>query len=151
MKRQQFISRFLTGILVFSAFSVSADTNESLPVPLKEAAAAYKSKGSGGFMSMLVKGSRLQYTDPAALTQASELFNAIEASYGDYRGIEIIESISISHSIRIVYFVINYERGPLYGVADIYMTKSGEIVTNSNVNTSLEEIIPASLIAKLRK
>jgi len=115
-----------------------------------EAAAAYKAKGSGEFLPTLVKGSRLQYTDQTELAQAGELFKAIETLYGDYLGIEIVGSVSITSSIRIVYFVLNYERGPLYGVADIYKTKSGEIVTNSNVNTSLQAIMPPNLIAKLQ-
>ena len=135
---------------MLTACTAWADTNEVLPVPLREAAAAYKTKGSGEFLPTLVKGSRLQYTDQIALTQAGELFRAIESTYGDYLGIEIVDSVSITSSTRIVYFVLNYERGPLYGVADLYMTKSGEIVTNSNVNTNLQEIIPPGLIAKLQ-
>ena len=78
------------------------------------------------------------------------MLRMVELQYGNYLGMEMVGSLSISDSARVVYFVIKYERGPLYGVADIYKTRHGEVVTNSTVNTDLNQIMPPEIIAKIR-
>lgn len=150
MRWQWFTICLTVGIISGAMQPVFADTKEALPSPLIEAAAAYKAEGAEEFLPTLVKGSRLQYTDTASFTEANKMLKQIELHYGSYLGVELVGSISISDSTRLVYFVINYERGPLYGVADIYKTRHGEIVTNSNVNTELNQILPPEVIAKLR-
>ena len=149
MKLNSYTVYALAALLLSTARLVCADDNTIVPAPLMEAAAAYKAKGPAAFLPTLVKGSRLQYTDSSSLAKAGEMLKAIETIYGEYIGIEMVDSVPISSSTRIVYFILNYERGPLYGVADLYRTKYGEIVTNSNVNTELSTIIPPQVIAKL--
>jgi len=122
-----------------------------MPAPLLAAADAYKAKGASEFLPTLVKGSRLQYAGDASLAQAGDMLRKIETYYGAYQGLELVGSMALTVSTRVVYFVLKYERGPLYGVADVYQTRHGEIVTNSNVNTELDKIMPPGLIAKLRR
>ena len=138
----------LSGIVLASSLQpVLAGAEEDLPLPLFEAAEAYEKNGSDAFLPVLVGKSRLQYADSTSLQQASNVFRVIEQLYGEYVGIELVRSVPISASIRIVYFVLKYERGPLYGVVDVYDIKGGEIVTNSDVNTEIMRIIPAGIIA----
>jgi len=149
MKLHRYTIHALAALVLSAAQLAYADDSAIVPAPLMKAAAAYKDKGAAQFLPTLVKGSRLQYTDSSSLAKAGEMLKAIETIYGEYIGIEMVDSVPISSSTRIVYFVLNYERGPLYGVADLYRTKYGEIVTNSNVNTELSTIIPPQVIVKM--
>lgn len=150
MKRQWRRLYFAVGLLFVAIRPSLACEVEDMPTPLIKAAAAYKAKGAGEFLPTLIKGSRLRNTDNASLSQANSMLREIEAHYGSYLGVELIGSMSISDSTRIVYFVLSYEHGPLYGVADIYKTPYGEIVTNSRVNTELNQIVPMEVLAKVR-
>lgn len=150
MRWQWFTLCLAVGIIFGAMRPAFAGAKENLPAPLIEAAAAYKAKGAEEFLPTLIKGSRLQYTDKASFTDANTMLKQIELHYGSYLGIELVGAIAISDSTRLVYFVIKYERGPLYGVADIYKTRHGEVVTNSNVNTELNQIMPPEIIARLR-
>lgn len=140
--------QIVAAIFCMTGIANAGQENE-MPVPLVEAGIAYKNKGSDQFLSTLIQGSRLQFTDSTSLSQANTMLRAIEAHYGHFLGIEMIGAIPVSASTRVVYFIINYERGPLYGVADLYKTKRGEIVTNSNVNTELGQIVPPDILVKL--
>lgn len=147
----EWLIRFqIVAVIFCMAGLANAGQKLEMPVPLVEAGIAYKNKGSDRFMPTLIRGSRLQSTDNTSLSQANTMLRAIEAHYGRFLGIEMIGAVSVSESTRVVYFVINYERGPLYGVADLYKTKREEIVTNSNVNTELGQIVPPDILAKLR-
>lgn len=137
----------LCSLISYASF---VDANESLPIPLVEAAEAYKSEGANAFLPTLVKGSRLLNTNDASFVQATHMLNEIESLYGSYLGLELVSSIPIAPSTRVVYFILNYERGPLYGVLSAYKTTHGEIVTSSNVNTELLQIIPADVVADIR-
>lgn len=121
-----------------------------LPAPLRQAEAAYREKGADGFLPALAKGAPLQSDGRSSFSRAGDMFRAVEGSYGTFIGIELIGTMPVSRSTRVVYFVLNYERGPLYGMVDLYRTPTGDIVTNSNVNTELQEIISPELLARLR-
>ena len=143
--------RLQTGVVLLSmSGSVFAEKDQEIPVPLLNAGMAYQKKGAAQFLPALIKGSRLQFTDDVSLSQANDMLRAIEDNYGHYIGIELICAIPVSESTRVVYFVINYERGPLYGVADLYKTEQGEIVTNTNVNTEWNQIMSPEILAKKR-
>lgn len=141
----------LLAVLLTAAHTVLAEGHGPVPTPLVNAAAAYKARGPDAFLPTLVKGSRLEITDNASLAQAVDMLRAVESVYGTYLGLEMVATVPVTASTRIAYFVLRYEYGPLYGVADIYRTKHGEIVTSSNVNTQLNTIIPQHVIAGLRQ
>ena len=66
--------------------------------------------------------------------------------YGIYKGVELIEFIPIANSTRVVYYVLNFELGPVYGVLSVYKTTQGEIVTGFAVNTEMHKVVPPTLI-----
>lgn len=150
MKRSLHTLISMVGILLVISNASFAYANEGLPVPLKEAAAAYKSRGAGEFLPTLLKGSHLLYEDRRPLVQAVQMLKDIETHFGNYLGLELVSSVPVTTSTRVVYFVLNFERGPLYGVVSVYRAKNGEIVTNSNLNTQWTQIIPAGIIVGTR-
>ena len=138
----------VVGVVLTMAMRLAmAEASQTLPVPLVEAVRAYKEIGSDAFLPVLVRKSHLQSTDSRSLQQATNVFRAVEELYGEYIGVELVRSVSISASIRTVYFILKYEHGPLYGMVDAYKVNDREIITNSNVNTNLWKIFPVNFRA----
>ena len=125
-----------------------------IPLPLSEADRAYREKGADAFLPALLRGAFTINGDAAVKIastrqQVESVMNTlkrIEQNYNPYRGLEPIDSIEISASTRIVYYVLNYEKGPLYGVLTAYTTDHGEIVTGFLVHTELRQVVPQDLL-----
>lgn len=136
-------------ILSLSAFIISlnvsfAEDDQRLPITLKMALEAYKKEGVDKLIPKLLVGSPIE-GDKTVLAQAN-IIRQIEAFYGKYLNCELFRSVRLAKSTRLVYFILNYEKGPLYGVATAYRTDQGEIITAFNFHTEIHQIIPSSLI-----
>ncbi|GEM_PF-3952797 len=49
-------------------------------------------------------------------------------------------------SFTLLYFVMRYEKGPLYGSATIFKVDGKEIITTFNFHTDIKQIIPLEII-----
>ena len=132
---------------MFSAFNPAFANNEvELPTPLKKALEAYKEKGAEQFILTLIKGSPME-SDKTALFQVSNI-RQIEDFCGPYIGYEMVESVQVVESTRKVYYVMNYEKCPVFGRVTAYKTAQGEVITEFNFHANIGEIIPRELIFK---
>jgi hypothetical protein len=126
---------------------VQAVDGHALPAAILEASAAYKTNGADAFFPSLVRNASVPQP---YLDRARNTLKAVEAIYGNYLGTQLIGSVAISSLTRVVYFELDYERGPVYGKAYFYTTSGGETVTDFAINIALKEIIPSELVTKLR-
>lgn len=103
-----------------------------VPIPLMNADETYKEKCAEAFLPALLQGVypegmvNTTLVKAPLLERASAFINTlqqIETFYGRYMGLELIVSVPIANSTRVVYYVLNYERGPLYGALTAYKTK----------------------------
>jgi hypothetical protein len=134
----------VSSFLLFIQTTVHAD----LPSRLNEATQAYKNKGVESFIPTLLKGSPLE-GEKTVFSQVNSL-KQIETFYGTYLNVEHLLTKNLSKSTRIVYYILNYEKGPVYGVATLYKSKDGEIVTQFNVHTTIQSIIPDSILVNIK-
>ena len=117
-----------------------------LPTPLKKALEAYKEKGVEQVIPTLLKGSPIE-SDKTALSQVNTI-RQIEDFCGPYIGYEMVESVQVVESTRKVYFVMNYEKCPVFGRVTVYKRAQGEIITRFDFRPHMEQVFPRELVFK---
>ncbi|GAA5315166.1 MAG: hypothetical protein AseanaTS_03700 [Candidatus Pelagadaptatus aseana] len=129
-------------LLILSQISFADDAGQ----PLERASKAYLAGGAEAFIPALLKGSPLE-GEKSVLTQSNTI-RQIEAYYGAYQGFEVMYEKPLTNKVRLVYYVMNYEHSPLFGVATYYKRNNEEVVTNFNFHTELWQIVPNDVIFK---
>jgi hypothetical protein len=124
--------------------SASVAYAEDLGMPIENAAKAYLEKGPEAFIPALLKGSPLE-GEKSAYTQSAEI-RKIEAYYGKFLGVELMREQKLSETTRLVYYIMNFEKSPVFGDAILYKIKDKEIVTSFNFNTELWSIVPREVV-----
>jgi len=127
-------------------FAQSSDANqkhaiESLPPVIVYGLEAYRDKGPDEAVRAWIKGSSLEGRSEA-LMQADILRNA-QILYGTYRYFELIGTHDLSSRSKIIYLVLNYDKGPLFGKFAVYRSEEGWILTRFEFDTKEDAILPA--------
>jgi len=120
-------------IVLCVAVFLAAAGEDALASPLEDAMAAYRERGLEAFIPTLVKGSPLAGDN--SVTEKTAVIRRIESYYGGFDGYEVLEQCRLGSRVRLVLYVMNYKRGPLYGVVTLYGTGKTEIVTRFNFQT----------------
>lgn len=134
-------------VLVMRAPSLRAATpqpaSDEVPKILISGMEAYKNEGPEAAIKAWIKGSPIDGSRDA-LSQANVL-RQVQDFYGAYKSYELIKSRDLTPTTRILYFTLDYEKGPLFAKFLIYRTEQGWIVVNFAFNTKEEVIIPSVL------
>lgn len=115
-------------------------SNQDIPAMLQAGFDAYKSQGADAAVKAWIKGSPLDDSKPA-LTQANNL-HQIEDFYGPYRSFEVMSQKELASTTRIIYIVLNYEKGPLFAKFLVFRTEKGWVLTSFMFNTDDQKILP---------
>ncbi len=70
----------------------------------------------------------------------------IESFYGKYEDFDVVADRIITDRVRLVYYVMNYEDAPVFGVISYYRKGDEEIAANFNFHTEIWSIFPADVI-----
>ncbi len=130
--------------LCLCSTSVYAET-KAIPKIISSALEKYQKEGADHLIPNLLIGSPIE-GDKTALSQAN-LLRQIETFYGKYLSTDLFKTVSISQSTTLVYFVMNYEKGPLYGSATVFNVSGKDIIPTFNFHTEINQIIPSDLIS----
>jgi hypothetical protein len=141
------ILRFAALLLIVAipAGAQAADRSTDVPRIVTAGFAAYESKGSRAALAAWLEGSPV--SNPATTEQMVASLAPVEAAYGNVIGHETLRVVPVSASVRRVYGIIRYERGPLFIAFDCYWTGKDWIIPMFLTNTKAAEILPASLLA----
>jgi hypothetical protein len=121
--------------------------NDSMPEIVISGLKAYEKNGPRTAIEAWIKGSPFEGSKEA-LSQANR-FKEIEAFYGNYIGYSLIHITKLTPSAKIVYFSINFHKGPVFAIFPVYKTKGGWIMTGRfNFHTDATQILPGALLAK---
>jgi hypothetical protein len=119
--------------LTQSAFAQTAPPAYADPIALINAGlTAYKEKGPEEAMRVWIKGSPIDGSKDA-LNQANNL-RTIETYYGSYQTTEILKVRDISKDVKVVYLVMDYATGPVFGRFVVYHSTKGWLLTRFNFN-----------------
>lgn len=123
----------------------AVDRQVEVPRIVSAGFAAYESNDSRAALAVWLAGSPV--SNPATTEQMVASLAPIEAAYGRVIGHEILRVVSVSPSLRRVYAVVRYERGPLFVLFDCYRTSNDWIIPMFLTNTKASDILPASLLS----
>ena len=103
---------------------------------------AYKMGGPNAAVTAWIKGSAIE-GNKDALGQANVL-RQIQLYYGAYKSFELVHTRTISPSTKVIYLVIDFEKGPMFARFDVYKTAQGWILTSFDFNTKEGQIFPST-------
>jgi hypothetical protein len=130
-------------LLVFSSIATASDKPATSIVI--EGLNGYSKAGASAAIETWMKGSGLEGSKEA-LSQANVL-RQVEDYYGKYEGYEIIKDNKISGRSHMVVFVINYEKGPLFGRFQSYLSNSGKwVATEFKFHTEAALVLPKNIV-----
>jgi hypothetical protein len=115
--------------------------SESLPPIVVLGLEAYKSSGPEEAVQAWIKGSAIDGSKDA-LSQAN-LLRQIQDYYGTYRTFEIVSARDLSPRTRVIYLVLDFEKGPLFAKFVVYRSGQAWILAYFNFNTKEELVFPS--------
>jgi hypothetical protein len=115
--------------------------SEGLPPIVVLGLEAYKSSGPEEAVRAWIKGGSLDGSKEA-LSQA-DVLRQIQEFYGAYRAFEVVSTKDLSPKTRVVYLVLDFERGPLFAKFVVYRSGQGWILAYFNFNTKEELVFPS--------
>ena len=129
--------------LLLGSVASGAETKD-LPKIISNALDKYKAEGADHLIPNLLSGSPNE-GDLQALSQAN-MIRQIETFYGKFQNAELFKAVTISQTTSLVYFVMSYEKGPLYGSATVFKHNGKEIIPTFNFHTDIHKIMPSELV-----
>jgi hypothetical protein len=115
-----------------------------IPRPLGKALAIYKKGGTEGFISALVKGGPLEGNQEIHMQVL--VLEKMEKYYGAYQSFQILHVNRLSDTTRLIYFLMNYQKGPVFGKLTAYRNGDQETITSFRFHTKAEKIFPEALL-----
>jgi hypothetical protein len=101
---------------------------------------AYKDQGPDEAVRAWIKGSGIDGSKEA-LSQGNVL-RQIQDYYGTYRTFEAVSTQDISPKVRVIYLVMDFEKGPVFAKFVAYRSEQGWIMAYFNFNTKEELVFP---------
>jgi hypothetical protein len=123
---------------------VVAGAQESGEVPkvILSGLDAYKAEGPEAAVKVWIQGSAIEGSKDA-LSQAN-LLREVQDYYGAYKSFDVIRSRNLSPTTRIIYIILDYEKGPLFARFVVYRVEQRWILVSFTFNTKLEVMAPES-------
>ncbi|MEK0445292.1 MAG: hypothetical protein RLZZ399_613 [Verrucomicrobiota bacterium] len=116
-----------------------------IPKIITEGLAVYQATGAKEALATWLKGSPVE-KDTTTNNNITTLLSQVEGAYGKISGFEPIRLVAVAPSVQRLYFIIKYERGPLYGLFDCFKSRSGWVVNNIEFNIVAKAIVPQAIL-----
>lgn len=145
---RKFLFILSLGILFLPQFAPAAQVSDpnrkevidSLPPVILSGLQAYKDKGPEEAVQTWIKDSPIDGSKDA-LNQANSL-HQIQNFYGAYQFFEVISTRGIGRRTRIVYLILDFEKGPVFAKFVVYKSNQRWILTSFDFNTKEEAVFP---------
>ena len=137
------LSLMLLSVLWTSQVLGSVKTKD-IPQPLADALAVYKKGDVRQFINTLVKDGPM--AGNVEIKSQIATLEKIEMYYGKYQSYDILNIKRLSDSIRLVYLIINFEKGAVFGKLVAFKNKDKETVSSFVFHTKPEKVLPEALL-----
>lgn len=104
----------------------------------------YSEKGADAYIEAVLKGGPMEGSKDA-LSKANML-RTVESYYGSYQSFDVVQEVKAGLQARLVYYVLNYEHGPLFGQATGFKRGNTWSIVNFKFHTEAQQIWPDSLL-----
>jgi hypothetical protein len=150
VKTRQILVVFCLIPTLFTQRALSAQTSgttqkttQDMPGFILAGLKAYKEKGPEEAVRVWIKESAIDGSKDA-LTQSNNLLQ-VQDYYGAYRDFEVVSIHEITPRTRVVYLVLDFDKGPLFAKFVAYRPDKDWILVNFNFNTKEEAILPTAI------
>ncbi len=139
-----------SAVLLFDLCTLSANialaqkpnpNSDDLPAVVLAGLEAYKAKGPEEAVKTWLKGSPIE-TSRDALNQSTNLLQ-IQDYYGAYLGFELLPTRVISAKTKVIYMVLDYDKGPFFANFMVSHAQQAWIMTSFIFNTQEEAVFPS--------
>ena len=129
-------------LVLSGSFPASAQqpSNDKLPKIILSGMGAFKTSGPDAAIRAWLRGSSLENSEEA-LAQVNTL-RQVQDFYGPYRSFHFIQSRKLTPTTEIMYFTLDFEKGPLFAKFTVYLTGAEWILVDFLFNTKEEQILP---------
>lgn len=131
------------GTLLSPAAQAGVNT-AAIPGALTQALSIYKKDGPRAFIHALVSGGPLEGNKEMRMEIL--VLEKIEKYYGAYQSYDILQINRLSDSTRLVYFLLNYQKGPVFGTLTAFNNGGRDTITSFQFHTKAEKIFPQALL-----
>lgn len=133
-------------LLVATGLCTSACAQTDIPSVVTDGLNAFQKSGGKSALAAWLKGSPVE-NDTTTNINMSGLLGQVETAYGKMIGYDIVRVVNISTTVRRVYLVMRFEKGPLFASFDCYKSADSWIIPQVDFNTKVNSVFPASLIS----
>lgn len=131
----------------FGAVAQSSDASQkvsadAVPPVILAGLDVYKDKGPDEAVKTWIKGSPMD-GNKDALSEANALRH-IQDFYGAYQGFDLSSTRDLSPRSRVIYMVLDYEKGPIFAKFLVYRVGQSWILTSFIFNTKPELVFSAA-------
>jgi hypothetical protein len=125
----------------------SAFAQNSIPAPdiIGSGFDAYQKDGVQAAMTVWLKNSAIE-NDSAGRMQMAGGLGTLQGAYGRFTGWEIVRAVKLGESVRRVYIVAKFERGPIFFAFDCYQAAAGWTISTFDMHTKPSSIFPAAIL-----
>jgi hypothetical protein len=138
----------LTLVVILSTLALRAETDA--PAIVTEGLKAYFTPGRSAAVDLWLRGSPLS-DDRSTANKINDALARIEREYGRMIGSEPIRVVAVAPSLRRVYVLLKFEKGPGYGVFDCYRAEKDWVITTLDFNAKSAAIMPSNLLGEERQ
>jgi hypothetical protein len=133
-------------ILLICSLTASASPEPEIPAIVTDGLKVYQKSGSKAALEVWLEGSPMDGEEgPEASLRG--LLSQIEKAYGKMIGFEPVRTANFSASVRRVYLVLRFEKGPAYMAFDCYKQGDKWTIPSLDVNTKVTQVFPPALIS----
>ncbi len=138
----------LAVILLISSIAVHAGVEA--PSIVTEGLNAYFTPGRSAAVDLWLRNSPLA-DERGAAGKINDGLARIEREFGRMIGSEPIRVVPMAPSLRRVYVLLKFEKGPAYGVFDCYRAEKDWVVSSMDFSSKSAVILPSNLLGEDRQ
>ena len=136
----------ILALLSLCSITTVAFAETDVPSIVTDGLKAFQKSGGKAGLAAWLKGSPVE-NDTTTSIGMSGLLSQVETAYGKMIGFEPVRVVSLSPSVRRVYLIMRFEKGPLYASFDCYKPAEVWIIPQVDFNTKASLVFPPALIA----
>ena len=133
-------------VFVFSnVFAAQAADEQEIPDVVLSGLRTYRSETPNAAFKVWLVGSPME-NEGSLMVQGADMFQKTEAHYGKYREFQLIKTVNLTPTSKIIYLQMNFEKGPLFAKFLCYRTDLKWIIAMFDFHTKAEIILPPGLL-----
>lgn len=136
----------LLALISLCSIATAALGDADIPGIVTDGLKVFQKSGGKAGLAAWLKGSPME-NDTTTNISVNGLLSQVETAYGKLIGFEPVKIVNFSPSVRRVYLIMRFEKGPLFASFDCYKPGEAWILPQVEFHTKANVVFPAALVA----